>query len=129
MKLKINLKDPYWWFWAVSLVLIVAALAGWNPGYYALIAVSLLQVLVCWVQEKSPVAFSTQVRWVYLAMTLTGLWPLVRLPFYLFLLLGTFMVVFFDRCAIVMMLNRMPWNRGRAPGATCAINQNMGGIR
>ena len=46
---------------------------------------------------------------------LTGLWPAIRLPFYIVLLLGTIMVVLFGRCSIAMVLKHMPWNRERAP--------------
>jgi prepilin signal peptidase PulO-like enzyme (type II secretory pathway) len=52
---------------------------------------------------------------VYCIWTLTGLWAAVRLPFYVLLFLGTFMVVFFGRCSITLVLKQMPWNRDRAP--------------
>lgn len=114
MKLKLDLANPFWWFWAVTLVFIVAAIAGWIPGYYLVIGVSALQVIVFLIREKSLSAFPTQIRVVYFAWALTGLWPAGRLPFYVFLLLGTFMVVFFGRCSIALVLKYMPWNRGRA---------------
>lgn len=40
MKLKINATDVRWWFWALTLVFIVTALAGLVPGYYVVIGVS-----------------------------------------------------------------------------------------
>ena len=64
-------------------------------------------------QERSGVAFPVQIRLVYFVFTLFGLWPEVRLPIYLVLLVGTFMVTFFGRCAIGLALKQMPWNRGR----------------
>ena len=115
MKLKLDLEDPCWWFWAISLVFILAAVAGWAPGYYIVIAMSALQVVGFLVRERSLVSFPTQVRIVYFALSLTGLWMAVRLPFYILLLLGTIMVVFFGRCSIAMVLKHMPWNRDRAP--------------
>jgi hypothetical protein len=115
MKLKIELADPFWWFWAITLIFIVAALFGWTPGYYLTIAVSAVQVLVFLVRERSVSAYPTQIRLVYFAFALTGLWPAIRLPCYVLLLLGTVMVVFFGRCSIALMLKHMPWNRDRLP--------------
>jgi hypothetical protein len=113
MALKTDPTDIRWWFWATTLVFIVAAVAGWTPGYYAVMAISGLQVLFFLAQEKSLSAFPTQIRVVYLALTLSGLWPEVRLPVYALLLLGTVMVTFFGRCAIALILKRMPWNGSR----------------
>jgi hypothetical protein len=115
MKLKIELTNPFWWFWAVTLAFIIAAVAGWTPGYYAVIALSALQVVIFLIKERDFMAFPTQVRIVYCAMTLFGLWPLVRLPFYALMLLATAMVVFFGRCTIALVLKNMPWNHNRAP--------------
>ena len=114
MKLKLELADPFWWFWTFTLAFIVAAIAGWTPGYYVAMAVSALQVVVFLVRERSVMAFPSQIRIVYFILTLTGLWAAVRLPFYVVLLLGTIMVVFFGRCSIAMLLKYMPWNRDRA---------------
>lgn len=114
MKLNLDFKNPFWWFWAVTLAFIVAAVAGWTPGYYIVMAISAIQVLVFLVRERSAMAFPTQIRIVYFALTLTGLWPAGRLAFYILLLLGTIMVVFFGRCSIALLLKHMPWNRGRA---------------
>jgi len=114
MKPKIELSDPFWWFWAVTLAFIVAAVAGWTPGYYIVMAISAIQVLVFLVRDRSAMAFPIQIRIVYFAWTLTGLWAGGRLAFYILLLLGTIMVVFFGCCSIALVLKHMPWNRGRA---------------
>ncbi len=114
MKLKLDLANPFWWFWAVSLAFIIPAVGGWIPGYFVVIGLSAVQVIVFLIREKSLGAFPTQIRLVYFAWTLTGLWETGRLPFYILLFLGTAMVVLFGRCSIAMMLKVMPWNRGRA---------------
>lgn len=62
--------------------------------------------------EKSLSAFPTQIRVVYFAFTLLGLWTEARVIIYALLLLGTFMVVVFGRCSIALVLKHMPWNRG-----------------
>lgn len=113
MNLQIKPNDVRWWFWAVTLFLIVMALGGWGPGYAAVIGLSGIHLLYFLAQERSGVAFPVQIRLVYFAFTLFGLWPAARLPIYLVLLVGTFMVTFFGRCAIALVLKLMPWNRGR----------------
>ncbi|MCW9058479.1 MAG: hypothetical protein OQL11_06385 [Gammaproteobacteria bacterium] len=100
MELKINATDIRWWFWAVTLAFIVAAISGWIPGYYVVMAISAVQVIFFLVQEKSLTSFPTQIRVVYFAFTLFGLWLEVRLFIYIILLLGTIMVTFFGRCSI-----------------------------
>lgn len=113
MKLKINATDFRWWFWAVTLAFIVAAVAGWNPGYYVVMGISAVQVIFFLAQEKSLAAFPVQIRVVYFAFTLFGFWPEVRLYIYILLLLGTAMVVLFERCSIALVLKHMPWNQER----------------
>ena len=113
MELKINATDIRWWFWAITLAFIVAAVAGWTPGYYLVMGISAVQVLFFLAQEKGLAAFPTQIRVVYFAVALFGLWPEVRLFIYIILLLGTVMVVFLERCRIALVLKHMPWNRGR----------------
>ena len=65
------------------------------------------------VQEKVLAAWPVQVRLVYFAWSLLGLWPAARIVFYLLLLLGTIMGAFFGRCSISMILKVMSWNKGR----------------
>ena len=74
---------------------------------------SAAQVVYFLAQERSVSAFPTQIRIVYFAFTLFGLWPEPRRAVYLLLLIGTIMVTFFGRCAIALVLKRVPWNRGR----------------
>ena len=113
MPLNVNPADIRWWFWVVTLLFIVAAVAGWTPGYGLVIAISAAQVIFFLAQEKSLAAFPAQIRIAYFAITLFGLWPEVRWYVYLLLLFGTVMVAFFGRCAIALVLKRMPWNQGR----------------
>ena len=113
MQLKVDVNDIRWWFWAATLAFIIAAVAGWHPGYYVVIGISAVQVLFFLAQEKSLVTFPIQIRIVYFAFTLFGLWPEVRLYIYIILLLGTVMVTFFGRCSIALVLKHMPWNQGR----------------
>jgi len=109
MPLKMSPADIRWWFWAVTLVFIAAAVAGWAPGYGVVIVISAAQVVFFLVQERSLTAFPTQIRIVYFAFTLFGLWPEVRWFIYVLLLFGTVMVAFFGRCAIALLLKQMPF--------------------
>lgn len=111
MKLKVDVTSLEWWFWAVTLVLIIAAVAGWTPGYRAVIVVSFLQIPYFAIRSKSIVSFPSQVRIAYFAYTLLGLWEAGRIYFYALLIVGTAMVVFFDRCGIALVLKKMPWNK------------------
>ena len=114
MELVAHPADIRWWFWATTLGFMLAAIAGWSPGYYAVIAISGLQVLYFLAQERSPSAFPTQIRIVYFALTLFGFVPAARTAVYVLLAIGTVMVTLFGRCAIALVLSRMPWNHGRA---------------
>ena len=123
MKLKMDVKSIEWWFWTVTLVLIIAAVAGWAPGYAAVMLVSAVQVAFIAVRTGSAVSFPSQVRIAYFAYTLLGLWEAGRVYCYGLLVLGTAMVVLFDRCGIALVLKQMPWNKGmenpqcKLPGA------------
>jgi len=112
MKFKIDVRSIEWWFWTVTLAFIIAALAGWSPGYGAVIVVSLVQTVFIALRTGSAFSFPSQVRIAYFAYTLLGLWDAGRVVCYALLAAGTVMVVFFDRCGIALVLKRMPWNRG-----------------
>jgi len=112
MKLKMDVTGIEWWFWTITLLGIIAALAGWTPGYVAVIAVSLAQTVFFAVRTGSALSFPTQVRIVYFAYTLLGFWEAGRVPAYALLAAGTLMVVLFDRCGIALVLKLMPWNKG-----------------
>ncbi|WP_372949560.1 hypothetical protein [Mariniphaga sp.] len=113
MNSKINIESLNWWFWFISLVFIVAAIAGWTPGYYLTMILSLLNLLNCLLKEKSLIAFPSQIRFVYFAVTLLSFWPGGRFYVYILLLVGTFMVTFLGKCSIALALKQMPWNKRR----------------
>ncbi|MDA8100369.1 MAG: hypothetical protein M0042_12175 [Nitrospiraceae bacterium] len=123
MKFKMDLSSVEWWFWAVTLVFIIAALSGWAPGYMAVIVISLVQTIFIGLRTGSAISFPSQVRIVYFAYTLLGLWPAGRFYCYAFLAVGTAMVVFFDRCGIALLLKLMPWNK-TAENPQCKLPPN-----
>jgi hypothetical protein len=67
-------------------------------------AISCTHILYFAQKECSLLAFPAQVRIVYFAITLFGLWAAVRFPFYIVLLIGTVMVKFTGRCFIALVL-------------------------
>lgn len=111
MKFKIAPEKIDWWYWTVTLAFIASALLGWEPGYYLVMIVSGIQIIHFWIRHKSLLTFDAQVRIVYFVFTLLGLYEPLRFPLYLVLLPGTFMVVFFDRCGIALVLQQMAWNK------------------
>jgi len=111
MKLQIDLTKIDWWFWAITLIFIFSALLGWSSGYLVVMVISALQFIYFGVRLKSLIAFDTQVRIVYFAITLLGIIEVVRFPLFILLFVGTLMVVLFNRCGIALGLKYMPWNR------------------
>ena len=107
-----DLKSIEWWFWTVTLALIIAAVSGWKPGYPGVMLLSAAQVIFFAIRTGSAVSFPSQVRIVYFAYTLLGLWEAGRFLCYTLLAAGTVLVVFFDRCGIALVLKQMPWNKG-----------------
>jgi hypothetical protein len=119
MHLEIHASKAEWWFWAVTLALVCAALAGWSPGYGAAMLISAVQVVWFWGATGSLLSFPSQVRLVYLGVTLLALWTPGRFGVFLALAVGTTMVTLFDRCVIALALAAMPWNKAVAP--RCAL--------
>lgn len=110
MKFKIDARSIYWWYWALTLVAMIAGLAGWREGFWIVMIVSAIQTLHFWASSGFA-AFPTQVRTVYFAFTVLAFFDPTRI-LYAALLVGTFMVTFFDRCIIARVLVHMPWNKG-----------------
>ena len=106
-------RDIWWWYWAVTLVFIIAAVVGWSTGYTVVILISAVQLGNSIMKNASLSSFPVQVRLVYLGVTLFGFLQGPRLYVFLLLFVGTAMVVFAGRCGIVLILKKMPWNEGR----------------
>ena len=121
MKLKVEFNNIDWWLWAITFVFISVALMGWTYAYILVIFISAFQIAFIGLREKSIIAFETQVRILYFIFTLTGLIENLRFTFYIFLLLGTIMVVFFGKCSIAMFLRVMPWNK---KNDVCSLEKN-----
>jgi hypothetical protein len=130
MQLKMDMTSIEWRFWTATLVLIIAAVAGWTPGYGLVMLVSALQAVVFAIRTGSAMSFPSQVRIAYFAYTLLGLWEAGRVYCYAVLIPGTAMVVLFDRCGIALVLKLMPGNKGMVnPQCTLPGAQGRGAVR
>jgi hypothetical protein len=102
-----------WLYWAVTDVLLIAAVLGWQQGFVAVIGLNLVQVLHFLAREKRLSAFPVQVRFAYLGLLLAGQWgPLYFI--YCIQIAGTTAMVLFDYCPLARFLSLMPWNRREA---------------
>lgn len=110
MNFKVNIKSSEWWFWTITLVFLMAAVAGWPAGYSAVILISFIQIPFIAFTSGSLFSFASQVRLVFFGLSLFGLWDGVNAYLYTTLIFGTGMVVLFSRCAISSVLEKMPWN-------------------
>ena len=110
MQLKIDFKSIHWWYWAVTLVAMISGLAGYVPGFYVVIAVSVVQ-FIHFTAAQGFTAFPTQVRFVYGLLVIAAVFDPTRLLYWA-LLVGTIMVTLFDKCIIARVLALMPWNKG-----------------
>ena len=122
MKLQMKPNTIDWWLWAITLLFIIIALLGWAPGYLLVMSISALQIVFIATRERSITSFETQVRILYFLFTLIGLSHTMRFPFYVLLLLGTIMVVFFGRCGIALALRCMPWNKRHM---SCSLEEKV----
>lgn len=111
-------KEGEWWFWPVTQIFIILALAGWIPGYNFVAVISFTQIFYFAQKKGSLLAFPTQVRIVYFIFSLLGLWAKVRFPIFIFLLFETIMITFTRRCFIALLLDLSPWNKNYAVNAS-----------
>jgi hypothetical protein len=109
MKLQINFKSLEWWYWFVTLIAMITGLSGVGEGFIVVILVSVVQT-VHFTISQGFTAFPTQVRFVYGLCTIIAWFDPTRI-FYWVLLIGTVMVVLFNRCFIASVLTLMPWNK------------------
>jgi len=105
-----RIKSIRWQYWAVTDVLLIAAVLGWQPAFAAVIGLNLVQLVHFLAREKRLSAFPVQVRAAYLGLLLAGQWdPLYFI--YFIQIAGTTAMVLADYCPLARFLSLMPWNR------------------
>jgi hypothetical protein len=113
MQLQLEPQKIDWWYWTITFIFIGFAVIGWSTAYYIVMLISAVQIVHFRKKYSSVINFDLQVRIVYFAFTLLGLISSIRTIVYILLLIGTFMVVAFNRCGIALLLKKMPWNKNQ----------------
>jgi hypothetical protein len=102
-----------WLYWAVTDVLLIAAVLGWEPGFAAVLGLNAIQAVHFMLRERSMSSFPIQVRVSYLGLLLAGQWEPLYFIYFL-QIAGTTAMVLFDYCPLARFLSLMPWNRREA---------------
>jgi hypothetical protein len=105
--------DLPWRYWAVVAVLLTAGMAGWPAGIAAAIAVMFAQLGHFYWRGRAAASLAMQVRGLFLAVLLAGLWPPLAV-LHVLAMAGVWANVAFGYCLAARMLSLAPWNR-RAP--------------
>src|SRR6185503_19375087 len=100
--------DWTWWAWTVTAVLLAIGLAGLPSGFVAAIVLTVVQVVMMLIRERSVSAFAVQLRIAYLI--LLGICFVPQMPWFYWLpMVGTFALVIFGYCLLARMLYLLPW--------------------
>src|SRR5215212_1128833 len=109
----INLSDWTWWAWMITTVLLIIGLSGHSLAFIGAIALTVGQGFVLLVRDRSPKAFSVQLRVAYLILLLIC-YPLPMRWLYWLPTVGTFALIVFGYCLLARVLSLSPWNSGEA---------------
>ncbi len=109
----INPTDWTWWAWTITTVLLIMGLSGFGPAFIAAMAVTAVQGIILFVRDRSPAAFSVQIRAAYLLLMLIS-YPSPMRWFYWLLTVGTIALIVFGYCTMARLLSLFPWNSHEA---------------
>lgn len=105
-----SMRDLGWWYWAATAIFLAIGLFGYPIGVWWAIGLCLIQIShVMWLTRQT-IAFPLQVRLVYLALLLAGLWEPLHWIHWV-QLLGTTTRVVVGYCFLARSLSLAPWNR------------------
>src|SRR6476660_6381528 len=93
----IKLDDWTWWAWTITTALLIVGLSGYSLAFIGAMAVTAGQGFILLVRDRSPAAFSVQLRVAYLLLLLLGYPPPMRWLYWL-PTVGTFALVVFGYC-------------------------------
>jgi hypothetical protein len=102
-------KEPIWWAWLATVILIAVGLAGYEAGFYAAIGLSALQIVWLATLERSLWSLPVQIRMAY-TLCLIGYEVSATRGFYWFTAAGTVAFLLFGYCLLARLLSLMPWN-------------------
>lgn len=104
-------REPSWWVWLITAVLLAAGLAGDAGFFVAAIVLSAGQGAVFVWKHGSARPYAVQIRLAYYAaLLLVWFVPGLRWGYWL-PMLGTFALVLFGYCLMARALSLLPWNR------------------
>jgi hypothetical protein len=110
MKLFLMPKEPTWWTWLMSAVLLAVGLTGWPVFFLAAIALSLGQCVFFLRTHRAFMPYTVQIRLAYTTLLAVCFVPGLRWLYWL-PTLGTFALVLFGYCLMARVLSLAPWNR------------------
>src|SRR5687767_6451425 len=102
--------DWTWWAWMVTAVLLAIGLAGHPSAFAAAMVMTVVQLLMMLIHERSVSAFAVQLRIAYLILLAICFVPQMRWLYWL-PMVGTFALVIFGYCLLARILYLLPWNR------------------
>ncbi len=106
----VTIYDLSWWYWFLTVGLLGAGLLGWPAGIFLAMVLCAVQIVhVIWL-TRDHTALPVQVRIVYLAMLIAGLWGPLQWIHWM-LLAGITARVLFGYCLLGRILSLAPWNR------------------
>jgi len=109
----INLSDWVWWAWALTTVLLVAGLFGYGQALIGATVVTAVHGLIVLVRDRTPFAYSVQLRVAYLLLLLICFLPQTGW-LYWFITTGTLALNIFGYCFLTRVLSLLPWNSHEA---------------
>src|SRR5690349_9866154 len=76
-------KEPAWWVWLITAVMLALGLAGQPVGFLLAIGISVVQAGVFWLKTRWLMAIPVQIRLGYSALLLLCLVPMLHWLFWL----------------------------------------------
>jgi len=124
--LHLRIHDHDWRHWLLTdLALAWGLFAGDERGFYAAIALNLIELVRNLWQTRDLWAFSTQVRWHYTLMLIAALWPPLHWLYWI-QFLGTTAMVLFNYCPLARLLILMyPSNRNHRPFSLALVRETL----
>lgn len=102
--------DLSWGYWLATAMLLTLGLAGWAKGVTAAIVLTAVQLVHFAHRVQGRDTFPLQVRVLYFAALLLGLWPPLAF-LHVVQLVGVWANVLVGYCLAARLLSLMPWNR------------------
>ena len=110
----LKLDDWTWWAWTATVVLLsIGLVSGDSMAFIGAMVVTVGQGIVVLGRDRSPIAFSVQLRAAYLLLLLICYPPSMRWLYWL-PAIGTLALVVFGYCLLARLLSLLPWNSSEA---------------